>query len=75
MKDNKHMQNFNEHQENLNIADVSGCALSIRKVLKQLQNEMKNNKHQHEYSEYLKQVYVKMSSAMIYAQELQQHSH
>lgn len=24
MKDNKHIQSFNEHQENLNISDVSG---------------------------------------------------
>jgi hypothetical protein len=24
MKDNKHIQKFNEHQENLNISDVSG---------------------------------------------------
>lgn len=69
-------QNLNEPQnQQLNITDVSGCALIIRKVLKQLQNEMKNNKHQHEYSEYLKQAYVKMSSAMIYAQELQKHCH
>ena len=62
-------------KEQLNIADVSGCALSIRKVLKQLQTEMKNNKHQYEYSEYLKQAYIQLSSAMIYAQELQKHCH
>ena len=24
MKDNKHIQSFNEHQENLNVSDVSG---------------------------------------------------
>jgi hypothetical protein len=29
MKDNKHIQSFNEHQENLNISDVSDSELNI----------------------------------------------
>lgn len=29
MKDNKHIQSFNEHQENLNISDVSNSVFSI----------------------------------------------
>ena len=28
MKDNKHIQNFNEHQENLNISDASGSKIT-----------------------------------------------
>ena len=32
MKDNKHIQSFNEHQENLNISDVS-CRCSIIKEI------------------------------------------
>jgi hypothetical protein len=29
MKDNKHIQSFNEHQENLNISDVSDSKLNF----------------------------------------------
>ena len=29
MKNNKHIQSFNEHQENLNISDVSNSVFSI----------------------------------------------
>ena len=29
MKDNKHIKRFNEHQENLNISDVSNSVFSI----------------------------------------------
>ncbi len=32
MKDNKHIQSFNEHQENLNISDVSG-SISTDKLI------------------------------------------
>lgn len=31
MKDKKHIQSFNEHQENLNISDVSGSLSWIEK--------------------------------------------
>ena len=34
MKDNKHIQSFNEHQENLNISDVSGSEKSIKHIVK-----------------------------------------
>jgi len=34
MKDNKHIQSFNEHQENLNISDV------MNSVLEDLYNEL-----------------------------------
>ena len=33
MKDNKHIQSFNEHQENLNISDVSDDFLSPEEFL------------------------------------------
>jgi hypothetical protein len=33
MKDNKHIQSFNEHQENLNISDVSDSFLSPEEFL------------------------------------------
>lgn len=32
MKDNKHIQSFNEHQENLNISDVSSRTFRIKKA-------------------------------------------
>ena len=32
MKDNKHIQSFNEHQENLNISDVSDSYLTLEEV-------------------------------------------
>jgi hypothetical protein len=35
MKDNKHIQSFNEHQENLNISDVSDSELFILKLTKE----------------------------------------
>jgi hypothetical protein len=34
MKDNKHIQSFNEHQENLNISDVSDIKLYSEKDIK-----------------------------------------
>lgn len=34
MKDLKHIQSFNEHQENLNISDVSESFENIDKILK-----------------------------------------
>ena len=37
MKDKKHIQNFNEHQENLNISDVSRSSV-YKSVLKTLRN-------------------------------------
>jgi hypothetical protein len=39
MKDNKHIQTFEQHQENLNISDVSG---SLLVPLKTLQNWINN---------------------------------
>ena len=33
MKDNKHIQSFNEHKENLNISDVSSSFSMIKKIL------------------------------------------
>jgi len=68
-------QSDEQKKEILNIEDVNICALSIRKVLIQLRNEMKDNKNQHEYFEYLKRAYSKMTSAMIYAQELKKYCH
>jgi len=39
MKDNKHIQSFNEHQENLNISDVSDSKLYTRsEVIKLIQD-------------------------------------
>ncbi len=35
MKDNKHIQSFNEHQENLNISDVSDSDLK-KELIKQI---------------------------------------
>ena len=32
MKNNKHIQKFNEHQENLNISDVSDSNFSLEEV-------------------------------------------
>ena len=34
MKDNKHIQSFNEHQENLNISDVSDSKTTAEDILK-----------------------------------------
>jgi hypothetical protein len=34
MKDNKHIQSFNEHQENLNISDVSGSYSDLQNGMK-----------------------------------------
>ena len=40
MKDNKHIQSFNEHQENLNISDVMSSFLTkLQSRLKELENE------------------------------------
>jgi len=33
MKDKKHIQSFNEHQENLNISDVSDSSIDITEVI------------------------------------------
>jgi hypothetical protein len=33
MKDNKHIQSFNEHQENLNISDVRSSLYQLKKHL------------------------------------------
>ena len=33
MKDNKHIKSFNEHQENLNISDVSDSSIDITEVI------------------------------------------
>ena len=63
----------NADNQQLNIADVNCCALQLRKVVKQLKVELKNNKHQYDYSQYLIKAITKMESAMIYAQELRQH--
>ena len=64
-------QNLNNAEtQQLNIADVSDCALSIRKTLRQLQQEMKEHKHNKEYVTYLQNAYTKLSSAMLYAQEI-----
>lgn len=52
------------------IHDISDCALSIRKTLKHLQKEMKDNKDNKEYSEYLYEAFKKLTSAMLYAQEI-----
>ena len=57
----------------LHIGDVSCCADSLRKVTEQIRQELRQNKHQKEYSDYLKKAMVKMQSAMLYAQELKQH--
>lgn len=57
----------------LHIADVSCCAVSLRKVTEQIRQELKQNGHQKEYCDYLIKAMTKMQSAMLYAQELKEH--
>ena len=69
------MENSNDIQNTTNVgnevlADVSDCALSIRKTLRHLQQEMKDYKHNKEYVDYLQEAYTKLSSAMLYTQEI-----
>jgi hypothetical protein len=42
MKDNKHIQSFNEHQENLNISDVSGSFYGIDDKWIEIYNDIKH---------------------------------
>lgn len=47
MKGKGHIQSFNEHQENLNISDVSRSRLSIQDMLKEIMDVVRNrNLHQ-----------------------------
>ena len=59
-----------KNEQQCAIHDVSDCALSIRKTLKHLQNEMKGHKNNKEYSDYLYEAFKKLTSAMLYAQEI-----
>jgi hypothetical protein len=43
MKNNKHIQSFNEHQENLNISDVSESKLNIEEVKKDIETKWSNS--------------------------------
>jgi hypothetical protein len=45
MKDNKHIQSFNEHQENLNISDVRSSKINENQseMEREIQNYIKNN--------------------------------
>lgn len=40
MKDNKHIQSFNEHQENLNISDVSDSDFLLRTIADRIRNNV-----------------------------------
>lgn len=67
------MKNLNNtKEEKLNINDINDCALSIRKNLVHLKQEMKDYKHNKEYLTYLEKAYTKMTSAMLYAQEIRE---
>ena len=59
-----------KNEQQCAIHDVSDCALSIRKTLKHLQKEMKEYKDNEEYSDYLYEAFKKLTSAMLYAQEI-----
>jgi hypothetical protein len=40
MKDNKHIKSFNEHQENLNISDVSDSDFLLRTIADRIRNNI-----------------------------------
>jgi hypothetical protein len=40
MKNNKHIQSFNEHQENLNISDVSDSDFLLRTISDRIRNNV-----------------------------------
>ena len=40
MKDNKHIQSFNEHQENLNISDVSDSDFLLSTIADRIRNNV-----------------------------------
>ena len=40
MKDNKHIQSFNEHKENLNISDVSDSDFLLRTIVDRIRNNV-----------------------------------
>ena len=60
MKDNKHIQSFNEHQENLNISDVSDSEtkiIQIKNEYSEIDNQLKElHKKQNQLSKSLREV-------------------
>ena len=47
MKDNKHIQSFNEHQENLNISDVRSSKKTIGQISDEIE-ELEDIKNRYE---------------------------
>ena len=47
MEDNKHIQSFNEHQENLNISDVRSSKKSINEDIYDLFIEFEKSRKKH----------------------------